>query len=249
MWALLESAVAGGPEPARRALLEPTPPTWHRPTGGGTGTRDPAALRPGAVRLGGAEPGSLLHGVVERLLALVTAGEPEGGGREGDLPALCRPHSLLGPWYGNRRLSRALARLLADEPAVTAPPYRPPRPGDRPGVGRTRTPALRRRVDRSGRGPAGARGAGGRGTGGRTPVRRPARRPRRRPAPPPGPEGSRGGVRDGSEQPPPTLRAVGATASAARWRDVSETAGRSSRPVADSPQEASCVDVRFSRGA
>ncbi|GHJ91432.1 hypothetical protein SNE510_09510 [Streptomyces sp. NE5-10] len=69
--------------------------------------------------LGGAEPGSLLHEVVARLLALVAAGEPEGGGRGGDLPALRRLRSLLDTRRLDHRTCARLARQLADEPLVT----------------------------------------------------------------------------------------------------------------------------------
>ncbi|MGW4996418.1 hypothetical protein ACWEP8_02035 [Streptomyces hydrogenans] len=69
--------------------------------------------------LGGAEPGSLLHEVVARLLALVAAGEPEGGGRGGDLPALRRLRSLLqAPRLDHRAYAR-VAGQLADEPLAT----------------------------------------------------------------------------------------------------------------------------------
>ncbi|MGW8761519.1 hypothetical protein ACWGN5_03350 [Streptomyces sp. NPDC055815] len=70
--------------------------------------------------IGGAAPGSLLHGVVDRLLALVAAGEPEGGGRGRDLPARRRLHSLLGSSIHDHRMCAALARQLAAEPAVAA---------------------------------------------------------------------------------------------------------------------------------
>ncbi|MER5208273.1 hypothetical protein [Streptomyces sp. NPDC002825] len=70
--------------------------------------------------IGGAEPGSLLHGVVDRLLALIAAGEPEGGGPGGDLPARRRLHSLVGTSIHDHRMCAALARQLAAEPAATA---------------------------------------------------------------------------------------------------------------------------------
>ncbi|MEV4947321.1 hypothetical protein [Streptomyces sp. NPDC053755] len=70
--------------------------------------------------LGGMKPGSLLHDVVDRLLALMAAGEPEGGGGEGDLPARRRLEALLGTSIHDRRLCADLARRLAAEPAVTA---------------------------------------------------------------------------------------------------------------------------------
>ncbi|MFI6416727.1 hypothetical protein ACIBG6_04725 [Streptomyces sp. NPDC050842] len=70
--------------------------------------------------IGGVEPGSLLHDVVDRLLALVAAGEPEGGGTGGDLPALRRLHSLLGTSIRDPRMCAELARRLPAEPAVTA---------------------------------------------------------------------------------------------------------------------------------
>ncbi|MFE7096689.1 hypothetical protein [Streptomyces erythrochromogenes] len=69
--------------------------------------------------LGGAEPGSLLHGVVDRLLELIAAGEPEGG-PGGDLPARRRLHSLTESWIRDRRMCAALARQLESEPAVAA---------------------------------------------------------------------------------------------------------------------------------
>ncbi|WP_046780159.1 hypothetical protein [Streptomyces yangpuensis] len=70
--------------------------------------------------LGGVAPGSLLHGVVERLLALIAAGEPEGGGPGGDLPARRRLDSLLASWIRDHRMCAALARRLANEPQLTA---------------------------------------------------------------------------------------------------------------------------------
>ncbi|MGW2271597.1 hypothetical protein [Streptomyces yangpuensis] len=70
--------------------------------------------------LGGVAPGSLLHGVVERLLDLITAGEPEGGGPGGDLPARRRLDSLLASWIRDHRMCAALARRLATEPELTA---------------------------------------------------------------------------------------------------------------------------------
>ncbi|MFJ1567493.1 hypothetical protein ACIOG8_25305 [Streptomyces erythrochromogenes] len=69
--------------------------------------------------LGGADPGSLLHGVVDRLLSLIAAGEPEGGGPGGDLPARRRLHSLVTSWICDRRMCAVLARQLGTEPAVT----------------------------------------------------------------------------------------------------------------------------------
>ncbi|MGW1508078.1 hypothetical protein [Streptomyces sp. NPDC002394] len=69
--------------------------------------------------IGGAAPGSLLHGVVDRLLALVAAGEPEGGGRGGDLPARRRLESLVGSSFRDHRMCAVLARQLAAEPTVT----------------------------------------------------------------------------------------------------------------------------------
>lgn len=70
--------------------------------------------------IGGVEPGSLLRGVVDRLLALIAAGEPEGGGRGGDLPARRRLESLVGSSIRDRRMCAVLARRLTTEPAVTA---------------------------------------------------------------------------------------------------------------------------------
>ncbi|NXY97987.1 hypothetical protein HYE82_27150 [Streptomyces sp. BR123] len=70
--------------------------------------------------IGGAEPGSLLRDVVDRLLALVAAGEPEGGGRGGDLPARRRLQSLIGSSIRDHRMCAVLARRLAAEPALTA---------------------------------------------------------------------------------------------------------------------------------
>ncbi|MFD5526791.1 hypothetical protein [Streptomyces virginiae] len=70
--------------------------------------------------IGGVEPGSLFHGVVDRLLSLVAAGEPEGGGPGGDLPARRRLDSLVTSWICDRRMAAALARQLATEPAMTA---------------------------------------------------------------------------------------------------------------------------------
>ncbi|MFJ5831464.1 hypothetical protein [Streptomyces sp. NPDC093089] len=67
---------------------------------------------------GGVEPGSLVGDVVDRLLELVAAGEPEGGGRGGDLPARRRLHSLVGSSLRDPRLCAVLARRLASEPAV-----------------------------------------------------------------------------------------------------------------------------------
>ncbi|MDX2296489.1 MULTISPECIES: hypothetical protein [Streptomyces] len=70
--------------------------------------------------VGGVAPGSLLHGVVDRLLAYVAAGEPEGGGRDGDLPALRRLHSLLESPRQDPGRCAELARQIADEPLATA---------------------------------------------------------------------------------------------------------------------------------
>ncbi|MEU5918973.1 hypothetical protein [Streptomyces sp. NPDC047141] len=70
--------------------------------------------------IGGVAPGSLLHGVVDRLLTSVAAGEPEGGGRDGDLPARRRLESLLGSSLRDRGMCAALARRLASEPAAVA---------------------------------------------------------------------------------------------------------------------------------
>ncbi|MFB6836920.1 hypothetical protein [Streptomyces sp. NPDC056361] len=69
---------------------------------------------------GGVEPGSVLGDVVDRLLELVAAGEPEGGGRGGDLPARRRLHYLVGSSLRDPRLCAVLARRLASEPAVVA---------------------------------------------------------------------------------------------------------------------------------
>lgn len=68
--------------------------------------------------VGGVEPGSLVHGVVERLLALIAAGEPEGGGRGGDLPARRRLESFVRSCHQDRPVCAALARRLAGEPAL-----------------------------------------------------------------------------------------------------------------------------------
>ncbi|MFD3665289.1 hypothetical protein ACFWVF_32595 [Streptomyces sp. NPDC058659] len=70
--------------------------------------------------IGGVEPGSLLHDVVDRLLALIAAGEPEGGGEDGDLPARRRLHSLLSTSIRDHRMCAELARRLPAVPAVTA---------------------------------------------------------------------------------------------------------------------------------
>ncbi|MGW8724907.1 hypothetical protein ACWGNF_02590 [Streptomyces sp. NPDC055808] len=70
--------------------------------------------------VGGVEPGSLLHGVVDGLLAHVAAGEAQGGGPVGDLPARRRLRSLVGSTIGDHRLCAALARQLTAEPAVTS---------------------------------------------------------------------------------------------------------------------------------
>lgn len=71
--------------------------------------------------IGGVEPGSLLRDVVDRLLAHIAAGEPEGGGgRGGDLPARRRLESLIGSSLRDHRTCAALAERLAAEPAVTA---------------------------------------------------------------------------------------------------------------------------------
>ncbi|MFE1414703.1 hypothetical protein ACFW6F_28505 [Streptomyces sp. NPDC058746] len=75
--------------------------------------------------VGGAEPGSLLHGAVARLVEIVTAGEEESrdpAGRQGaDLPARRSLEALARPWYGSNpaRLSLPLARQLAGVPALT----------------------------------------------------------------------------------------------------------------------------------
>ncbi|MFF6772054.1 hypothetical protein ACFY8W_00630 [Streptomyces sp. NPDC012637] len=70
--------------------------------------------------VGGAEPGSLLHGVVDRLLALIAAGEPEGGEHGGDLPARRRLRSLVDSSIRDHRVCAALAGQLAAEPSVTS---------------------------------------------------------------------------------------------------------------------------------
>ncbi|WP_426405137.1 hypothetical protein ACN9M0_37930 [Streptomyces sp. R-07] len=70
--------------------------------------------------LGGVEPGSLLHDVVDRLVALIAAGEPEGGGHGGDLPARRRLHSLLSSSLRDHRMCAVLARRLKAEPDLTA---------------------------------------------------------------------------------------------------------------------------------
>ncbi|MEV7544587.1 hypothetical protein [Streptomyces sp. NPDC089915] len=69
---------------------------------------------------GGVEPGGLLHGVVDRLLALAAAGEPEGGGPGGDLPARRRLEALIGPRLGGPRTCAAMARRLEAEPALAS---------------------------------------------------------------------------------------------------------------------------------
>ncbi|MFJ9944298.1 hypothetical protein [Streptomyces erythrochromogenes] len=69
---------------------------------------------------GGVEPGSVFHAVADRLLSLIAAGEPEGGGPGGDLPARRRLHSLVTSWICDRPICAALARQLATEPAVAA---------------------------------------------------------------------------------------------------------------------------------
>lgn len=174
MWALLEAAVAEGPEPARLAVLGVRPQETaraHRRRFGALVARlafaedertadralsdlahwaryAPEAgealvtvytdvTRPGrhwsvssALHelsgsglphpLGGVAPGSLLGETVDRLLVRVAAGEPEGGGRGGDLPALRRLRSLLSSPRLEPRDCAALARRLADEPLATA---------------------------------------------------------------------------------------------------------------------------------
>ncbi|WP_030827863.1 hypothetical protein [Streptomyces sp. NRRL S-98] len=174
MWALLESAVAHGPDVARRALLDRNPADLapaHRSRYGALVARLPLVAeehtadealgalgnwaryapaagtvladlytdltsplrewrsRSGLLELaqsglphpvGGVEPGSLLHGVVDRLLERVAAGEAEGGGPCGDLPARRRLQSLAESWMRDRRIYAALARQTATEPAVTA---------------------------------------------------------------------------------------------------------------------------------
>ncbi|MET9573487.1 hypothetical protein ABZY34_31030 [Streptomyces virginiae] len=174
MWALLESAVAHGPDVARRALLDWSPGDLapaHRPRYGALVARLPLVAeehtvdeavreladwaryapaagtmladlytdftsplpewrsRSGLLELaqselphpvGGVAPGSLLHGVVERLLERVAAGEAEGGGPGGDLPARRRLHHLAESWIRDRRIYAALARQMATEQAVTA---------------------------------------------------------------------------------------------------------------------------------
>ncbi|NML52636.1 hypothetical protein HHL19_17535 [Streptomyces sp. R302] len=64
-------------------------------------------------------PGSVLCEAVDRLLARVAAGEPEGGGRDGDLPAFRRLRSLLSSPQQEPGDCAALARRLADEPLAT----------------------------------------------------------------------------------------------------------------------------------
>ncbi|MCX4985109.1 hypothetical protein [Streptomyces sp. NBC_00572] len=174
MWALLESAVADGPEAARNAVLDLSPAELapaHRSRYGELvarlafapeeltanqalyGLRDWAPYTPAAGSaladvytdlasplsvyragyaltelaqsglphpIGGAAPGSFLHDVVDRLLALIAAGEPEGGGRDGDLPARRRLDSLFSSTIRDPRTCAVLARQLAAEPAVTA---------------------------------------------------------------------------------------------------------------------------------
>ncbi|MER5930975.1 hypothetical protein [Streptomyces sp. NPDC002054] len=175
MWALLESAVADGPDAARSALLdlssEDLAPA-HRSRYGelvarlpfvageqaadlalfvlgdwapytpaaGTALADvyadlasPLSIWRASYRLtelaqselphpiGGVEPGSLLHGVVDRLLALIAAGEPEGGPGPGeDLPARRRLETLIGSSIRDPGMCAVLARQLTAEPAVTA---------------------------------------------------------------------------------------------------------------------------------
>ncbi|MFI8292062.1 hypothetical protein ACIGBL_23275 [Streptomyces sp. NPDC085614] len=70
--------------------------------------------------IGGVGRGSLTHDAVDRLLALVAAGEPEGGAGGGDLPARRRLHSLLGSSIRDRGMCAALARQLTPEPAMTS---------------------------------------------------------------------------------------------------------------------------------
>ncbi|WP_328941097.1 hypothetical protein OG259_05165 [Streptomyces sp. NBC_00250] len=174
MWALLESAVADGPEAARNAVLDLSPAELapaHRSRYGELvarlalapeeqaanqalyGLRDWALYAPAAGHaltdvysdldsplsvyragygltelaqsglphpIGGVAPGSLLHDVVDRLLVLIAAGEPEGGGRGGDLPARRRLDSLFGSTIRDPRMCAVLARQLAAEPAATA---------------------------------------------------------------------------------------------------------------------------------
>ncbi|MFI0827526.1 hypothetical protein ACH4Q7_24065 [Streptomyces roseolus] len=169
-WALLEAAVAEGPEPARLAVLGVRPAElarahrrrfgalvarlafaadeqtadralsqladWARyapEAGDALVTVYTDVARPGGLwsvgsglnelsrsglphPVGGVAPGSLLCEAVDRLLARVAAGEPEGGGRGGDLPALRRLRSLLSSPRQEPRDCAALARRLADEP-------------------------------------------------------------------------------------------------------------------------------------
>ncbi|MFG3281312.1 hypothetical protein [Streptomyces sp. NPDC048111] len=80
--------------------------------------------------VGGVRPGSLMHGVVDRLLARVAAGD-EGGEPGADLPARRRLHSLVASAITDPRLCADLARQLAAEPALA----------------RTRTALLVRAID------------------------------------------------------------------------------------------------------
>ncbi|MEU6312999.1 hypothetical protein [Streptomyces sp. NPDC047014] len=70
--------------------------------------------------LGGAEPGSLLHGVVTRLVAAVAAGERGGAAPHegGDLPARRRLEQLADGLYGAPGLYAPLARLLDGTPEL-----------------------------------------------------------------------------------------------------------------------------------
>ncbi|MFE2329476.1 hypothetical protein ACFXD5_37185 [Streptomyces sp. NPDC059385] len=73
--------------------------------------------------VGGAEPGSVLHGVVTHLVEIVTSGEEESRdahGRPGpDLPARRCLEALTQHVYGGSGLSGPLARHLAGVPALT----------------------------------------------------------------------------------------------------------------------------------
>lgn len=70
--------------------------------------------------VGGAEEGSVLHGVVARLLGAVTAGEPEGaaGPAGRDLPARRRLEAVVESTSLPAPLCGALARQLAGVPAL-----------------------------------------------------------------------------------------------------------------------------------
>ncbi|MEU6239484.1 hypothetical protein ABZ885_41820, partial [Kitasatospora sp. NPDC047058] len=84
---------------------------WHRAIGVVGALADSGLPHP----VGGAAPGSLLHGTVTDLLAAVRAGEPDAEA-DHDLPAFQCLRRLVTMTVSSRPTLAALADLLADEP-------------------------------------------------------------------------------------------------------------------------------------